>query len=37
MFVLIDVDMDLFLQGVKTKLQEIQYEILLLDDSVPDE
>jgi hypothetical protein len=34
MFVLIDVDMDFLLQGVFTKLQEIQFEILLLADSV---
>jgi hypothetical protein len=34
MFVLIDVDMDFLLQGFKTKLQEIQFEILLLADSV---
>jgi hypothetical protein len=34
MFVLIDVDMDLLLQGFKTKLQEIQFEVLLANDSV---
>jgi hypothetical protein len=34
MFVLIDVDMDFLLQGFITKLQEIQFEILLLADSV---
>jgi hypothetical protein len=33
MFVLIVVDMDFLLQGI-TKLQEIQFEILLLADSV---
>jgi hypothetical protein len=33
MFVLIT-DMDFLLQGFLTKLQEIQYEILLLADSV---
>jgi hypothetical protein len=33
-FVLIDVDMDFLLQGFITKLQEIQFEILLLADSV---
>jgi hypothetical protein len=33
-FVLIDVDMDFLLQGLITKLQEIQFEILLLADSV---
>jgi len=37
MFVLIDVDMDLLLQGFIMKIQEIHCEILLLLDSVSDE